>query len=75
MKKKINILATVLFSASLMLVSCGGSEYGENAEMPPESQTGDTQETGVELSGDKLGTGADSAHINDKLAGDFVVQQ
>ncbi|MBC5993140.1 hypothetical protein [Pontibacter cellulosilyticus] len=73
--KKINIFAAALFSASLLLASCGGSEYGENAEMPPESQVSDTQETGVEISGDKSGTGADSAHINDKLAGDSVVQQ
>lgn len=74
MKKKLNILATILFTSSLLLTSCGG-EYGENAEMPPESTTGETQETGADISGDKPGTGADSSHINDVLAGDTTIQK
>ncbi|WP_299825159.1 hypothetical protein [uncultured Pontibacter sp.] len=75
MKKKINILATILISATMALASCGGGEYGENAEMPPESTTGETNETGVDGSGDLPGTGADSSHINDKLSGDTTLQQ
>ncbi|MEJ8802896.1 hypothetical protein [Pontibacter sp. H249] len=72
-KKKINILAAVLFSSSLLLASCGSEEYGENTEMPPES-TEDAQKTGVDISGDQPGTGADSSHINDVLAGDSTLQ-
>ncbi|WP_276498002.1 hypothetical protein [Pontibacter litorisediminis] len=67
--KRIRTTAAALFSASLLLASCGG-EYGENTEMPPESTTGETQETGAPIDGDKPGTGADSASINDVLAGE-----
>ncbi|WP_266204229.1 hypothetical protein [Pontibacter kalidii] len=67
--KSIKYTAAVLFSASLLLISCGG-EHGGNTEMPPESTTGETQETGAPIDGDKPGTGADSATINDVLAGE-----
>ncbi|MDX5421355.1 MAG: hypothetical protein LPK07_11095 [Hymenobacteraceae bacterium] len=69
-KKTMNILASAFISSSLLLFSCGG-EYGENTEMPPESQVGETNETGPdELSGDLPGTGMDTTHINDTLSGD-----
>ncbi|RAU83675.1 hypothetical protein [Pontibacter arcticus] len=61
-KNSISILAAVLVSASLSLTACGGN----NGDMPPETTTGDTQETGVEGSGDLPGTGAaDSAEVDE----------
>ena len=72
MKKKIRkILNLSVLCAPLLLVACGG-EYGENAEMPPESQTGQTNETGVEGSGDMPGTAADdtSQYVNEVIGDD-----
>ena len=53
-------MATTMFlGTSLMLTSCGGN----NADMPPETITGETQETGVDYpegmgttTGDTIGT-------------------
>ena len=72
MKNKRNILASVCFVSMLLLASCGSGEYGENADMPPESQTGNTQETGMEGSGDLPGTGANdtSEYVNEVIGDD-----
>jgi len=68
MKNKwITSIPAVLIGSALLLGSC---ESGENREMPPESTSGDTQETGVEGSGDLPGTGdEDTTHVNDALSG------
>lgn len=56
MKNRLLYMASAaLMSTSLFLTSCGGN----NGDMPPESTTGDTQETGVEGTGDLPGTGAE----------------
>ncbi|MEJ8758162.1 hypothetical protein WG947_14205 [Pontibacter sp. H259] len=70
MKKKINFAATILMASGLMLASCG--ETGENSDMPPESTTGNTQETGVEGSGDQPGTAADDSteYVNEAIGDD-----
>lgn len=70
MKKKINIWMAVLFSFSLLLASCG--ETGDNAEIPTESDTGTTRETGVEGSGDLPGTAADDTteYVNEVIGDD-----
>jgi len=63
MKKKLIYLASAaLVSTSLFLTSCA---EGENGDMPPESTTGDTQETGVEGTGDLPGTGAEDTVESD----------
>ena len=70
MNKKINFAAAILMASALMLASCG--ETGENRDMPPESTTGNTQETGVEGSGDMPGTAADdtSTYVNETIGDD-----
>lgn len=53
MKKKWISMAAVLFmGTSLALTSCGGN----NGDMPADTTTGDTQETGVEDSNSPMGT-------------------
>jgi hypothetical protein len=53
MKKQWISMAVALFmGSSLLLTSCGGN----NGDMPPESTTGDTQETGIEDPNDPMGT-------------------
>lgn len=70
MNKKINVIAAAFITSSLLLVSCG--ETGENRDMPPESTTGNTQETGVEGSGDQPGTAADDTtqYVNEAIGDD-----
>ncbi|WP_139308001.1 hypothetical protein [Pontibacter flavimaris] len=69
MTKSIRIATTALFAGSLVfLTSCESG--ANNTEMPPESTQGETQETGAPIDGDKPGTGADSANVNDVLAGE-----
>lgn len=49
MKKRLIFMASAaLLSTTLFLTSCA---EGNNGDMPPESTTGDTQETGVEGTG------------------------
>ena len=70
MKLKIkHIAATLAFSAPLLFTAC---DTGENRELPPESTTGDTQETGVEGSGDLPGTAADDTtdYVNHVIGDD-----
>jgi len=69
MKKKINFAAAIIMASALTLTAC---DTGENREMPPESTTGDTQETGVEGSGDMPGTAADdtSNYVNETIGDD-----
>ena len=71
MNKKINLLAAAFITSTMLLASCGG-EYGENTDSPPESTTGNTQETGVEGSGDLPGTAADdtSEYVNEVIGDD-----
>ncbi|AKD03366.1 hypothetical protein POKO110462_05250 [Pontibacter korlensis] len=65
--KLIKSITSAVFAGSLLLLtSCGGN----NGSMPPESTTGDTNETGVQGSGDLPGTGDDETHVNDALAGE-----
>ncbi|WP_114781468.1 hypothetical protein [Botryobacter ruber] len=66
MKNKRNsVLAALFLGTSLFLASC----TGENTEMPPESTHGNTQETGVEGTGDLPGTGAEDTTITGTQAG------
>ncbi|MBB6612288.1 hypothetical protein H7F15_14655 [Pontibacter sp. Tf4] len=66
------IATLTLICAPLLFAACGGGEYGENAEMPPESQTGDTNESGVEGTGDQPGTAADDTtdYVNEVIGDD-----
>lgn len=68
--RKIAVLG--LICTPLLLAACGGGEYGENAEMPPESQTGETNESGVEGTGDLPGTAATdtSQYVNEAIGDD-----
>ena len=63
------IAATLVFTAPLLFTAC---DTGENRELPPESTTGDTQETGVEGSGDLPGTAADDTteYVNEAIGDD-----
>ncbi|MBC5773874.1 hypothetical protein H8S95_07350 [Pontibacter sp. KCTC 32443] len=64
-----NIAAVLLLSVPLLLTAC---DTGENRDMPPESTTGNTQETGVEGSGDLPGTAAEdtSEYVNEVIGDD-----
>ncbi|MBJ6117022.1 hypothetical protein JAO76_02390 [Pontibacter sp. BT310] len=70
MNKKIYAIAAAFITSTMLLASCG--ETGENSDMPPESTTGNTQETGVEGSGDMPGTGADDStqYMNEAIGDD-----
>ncbi|MER2996076.1 hypothetical protein [Pontibacter populi] len=70
MNKKLNILAAACITSTMLLASCG--ETGDNSDMPSESTTGDTQETGVEGTGDLPGTGADDTtqYVNEAIGDD-----
>jgi hypothetical protein len=54
----------LLFGAATLFTACG-----ENSDMPPESTTGNTQETGIEGTGDMPGTAADdtSHYVNEAI--------
>ena len=64
--KPTSVLAALLLGASLFMASCSP---GENTEMPPESTHGNTQETGVEGTGDLPGTGSEDTTITGTSAG------
>ncbi|NDK54674.1 hypothetical protein [Pontibacter fetidus] len=70
MKQRINVIGAALITSSMLLASCG--ETGENSDMPPESTTGNTQETGIEGSGDQPGTAADDTteYVNETIGDD-----
>ena len=80
---RVLILGLTFCGATLFLTSCGtndggGDEHATQNEnigdgtMEPESTTGNTQETGVEGSGDLPGTAADdtSEYVNEVIGDD-----
>ena len=64
-----HMAATLVLTAPLLFTAC---DTGENRELPPESTTGDTQETGVKGSGDLPGTEADDTteYVNEAIGDD-----
>ncbi|WP_460924548.1 hypothetical protein [Pontibacter brevis] len=48
----ISMVATMFMGTSVMMTSCGGN----NGDMPPETTTGETQETGIEDPASPMGT-------------------